>query len=123
MTLAPYPNYWRLPDRFIVESRIADPAGSPPAITKVQRHLPRAATMPQMRSAYLGSLRDFSIVFRVLMHSWKPFRRMIVSVPSTRRLPRNYIVPAAWLCGAPEVDDYVRFVDRLGTPRRTQEFC
>jgi len=114
------PNYWRLPIAHC-RIRIRRTHGKPPLQLPSSTSLARAATMPQMRSAYLGCLRTSVLVSAFLDAFVKPFRRMIVSVPSTRRYRKLYSFPAACSVDT-EFDDYVRLLDRLGTPRAQRIF-
>ena len=106
----------------IASTAVADEA--PPGMTKFNVDSPAPRLCKILEASYLGCLKGLTHSCETFIDAyWQATPKYDCQRPFDATPTRKYIVPAVWLCGSAEGEQYVNLVARLKTPPAQRLFA
>jgi hypothetical protein len=106
----------------VANTAAADEA--PPGMTKFNVECPAPRLCKVLEASYLGCLKGLSYSCDTFVDAyWQATPKYDCQRPFDATPTRKYIVPAIWLCGSAEGEQYVNLLARLKTSRAQRLFA
>lgn len=108
----------------MTSATVAEAAEAPPGMNQFNVSCPALRLCPILSDAYLGCLRGVSDSCATFVDAyWEATPVYDCQRPFDVTPTAKYVVPAIWLCGPQEGDDYVRLLHRLKTLQAQRLFA